>query len=251
MGCAAVVKPALASDSVQKIHAQICDVHVDKNAMSIMQVDADHCEEYADQQMTEMGTISCMVAAVMRDDAPQSPDAVTSDWMEKATKEFGEKLSQDFYGTLEQVWTDESSRLRLFQELRQVKWPGKLSRWSPASVMAAWVASGLALVALLGVAWRRRSTCQSACRTSQSSMMSCNWRSEKLHFSCQRPWKPMMSWAFMLLLLLFVLAAAEDPSPLNHWPLPPLLGRIFRCGTRMDVFLSCLTRPLKSGKMVT
>merc|ERR1711935_1031200 len=56
--CSAVVKPAIASDSVQKIHAQICDVHVDKNAMSIMQVDADHCEEYADQQMTEIGTIS-------------------------------------------------------------------------------------------------------------------------------------------------------------------------------------------------
>jgi len=160
--CSAVVKTAIASDSVQKIHAQNCDVHVDKNAMSIMQVDADHCEEYLEQQMTEIGTISCVAAAVTRDDAPQSEDAVTSDWMEKATKEFGEKLSQDFYGTVEQVWTDKSSRLRLFQELRQMKWPGKLSRWSPASVMAAWVASGLALVALLGVAWRRRSTCQSA-----------------------------------------------------------------------------------------
>merc|ERR1712008_49053 len=54
----------------------------------------------------------------------------------------------------------------------------------------------------------------------------------KLHFSCKRPWKPMMSWAVMLPLLLFVLAAAEDPSPLNHWPLPPLLGRVFR-GTRV------------------
>merc|ERR1712129_34666 len=153
--CSAVVRTGHAI-------AQICDVHVDKNAMSIMQVDADHCEQYAHQQMTEIGTISCVAAAVKRDDAPQSPDAVTSDWMEKATKEFGEKLSQDFYGTVEQVWTDKSSRLRLFQELRQMKWPGKLSRWSPASVMAAWVASGLALVALLGVAWRRRSTCQSA-----------------------------------------------------------------------------------------
>merc|ERR1711956_179722 len=110
--CAAVVKPAIASDSVQKIHAQICDVHVDKNAMSIMQVDADHCEEYVNQQMTEIGTISCVAAAVTRDDAPRSPDAATSDWMEKATKEFGEKLSQDFYGTVEQGFRSLSSRLR-------------------------------------------------------------------------------------------------------------------------------------------
>merc|ERR1712129_309080 len=169
--CSAVVKTAIASDSVQKIHAQNCDVHVDtkalwgvhvdKNAMSIMQEDAEHCEEYLEQQMTEIGTISCVAAAVTRDDAPQSPDAATSDWMEKTTKEFGENLLLDFYSTVEEGFS-KISRLRLFQEMRQMKWPGKLSRWSPASVMAAWVASGLALVALLGVAWRRRSTCQSA-----------------------------------------------------------------------------------------
>merc|ERR1712204_41183 len=92
--CSAVVKTAIASDSVQKIHAQNCDVHVDKNAMSIMQVDADHCEEYLEQQMTEIGTISCVAAAVTRDDAPQSEDAVTSDWMESHQRVWREVVAR-------------------------------------------------------------------------------------------------------------------------------------------------------------
>jgi hypothetical protein len=61
----------------------------------------------------------------------------------------------------------------------------------------------------------------------------------------------MMSWAFMLPLLLFVLAAAEDPSPLNHWPLPPLLGRIFRRGTRMDVSLTSVCVHCVAGSAST
>jgi len=160
--CTAAVNTATASDSAQKYFSDLCG-EMDKDSASIMGVDADHCKFYLEQQSNEIGTIACVAAAVSREDAPTSPDAVTVDWMEKAAKEFGDQFSADPEGSSEKsMGSGAGARLRLFQAMREMRWPGKLRRWSPASVMAAWAASGLALVALLGLAWRRLSTRQPA-----------------------------------------------------------------------------------------
>jgi len=159
--CSAAVNTAIASDSAQKFVSDLCG-DMDKDSASIMGVDADHCKEYLEQQLTEIGTIACVSAAMTHDDAPTSPDTVTVEWMEKAAKEFGDAFASNPEGTTEKGLGSDDARLRLFQAMREMRWPGKLRRWSPASVMAAWAASGLALVALLGLAWRRLSTRQPA-----------------------------------------------------------------------------------------
>jgi len=155
--CGGAVSTAVDSDSSKKIITDMC-AETDDNAMSTMGVDKNHCKDYLIENMVELGVVACIMQTTQRDDAPASPDAVTFEWMDKASKEFGEKLGAHFDETCEEVLSESgSARLRLFQAMRQGKWPVKVQRWSPVTIMAAWVAGALALAALLGVAWRRRS----------------------------------------------------------------------------------------------
>lgn len=159
--CSAAVSTAMTSATAQKKFTDFCGT-LDKDSTTTMGVDATHCKEYLEQQLTEVGTIACVAAAFTRDDLPKSKNAVTPEWMEKASKEFADAFALDPEGATEKALSSGSARLRLFQAMREMRWPGKLHQWSPASVMAAGVASGLALVALLGLAWRRHSTRQPA-----------------------------------------------------------------------------------------
>lgn len=164
--CSAVVTKAVASDSIKEKNKEACEKGSEGNeAMEIMGVDASHCIEFVEMNMVELATMACVLSAPASKDAPDSADAVTGAFIKKHAKEFGEALTaaNNPEDSIEEgLGGSETERLRLFQALQHMKWPGKLRRWSPASVMAAWVSSGLALVALLGLAWRRHSTRQPA-----------------------------------------------------------------------------------------
>lgn len=160
--CSKVVITGIDGNTIQQGITEGCSTETDPQAMSAMNVDEDHCKDYIEQQLTEVGTIACVASAVTSEDAPETPDAVTFAWMEKSAQDFGKVFAQEPEKAIEDAVGSGPDRLRLYQALRQGKWLGKLRRWSPASVMTAWVASAFALVALMGVVWRCRSNRQPA-----------------------------------------------------------------------------------------
>lgn len=159
--CSAAMTKVIASDGFQPHMEEACD-DTDDEAMAKMGVGDNHCKKYIRHQVAELGTIGCVIAAFLRDDVPEKDD-VTVEWMEKAAKEFREEAEKGYEQTVDNSLSEldsDTARLRLFQVMRQGKWPGQLRRWSPASVATASVVSAttaMALAALLVAAWRRRS----------------------------------------------------------------------------------------------
>merc|ERR1712032_610248 len=165
--CATAVSKVLESEGMSEQMSKVCspggNLETDEARMTAMGMDDSHCVEYFKTQWLEFATFICDFQSQNRDDRPRNMEDATVEWMKKSATEYAESLQTDSEHRLEMGMDKLGSsmlpqqRLRLFQIIRDEKWPGRLRWWSPTTIAATSVASALVLAASLNAAWRCRS----------------------------------------------------------------------------------------------
>lgn len=167
--CAKTLTEKTSEDAFQDQVTSKCSgeaSELDSDVMKAMAVTVEDCKDYLGSQFVEIGTVACVFAVSFRKDFPDTPDDMTYEWMQTAVQEITDPWLEEGGDAMEKVAAElpdpsPAGRLRLFASIRKGNLAGQLRRPWSAPAIAISASAGLALVALLAFAWRRRAAGQS------------------------------------------------------------------------------------------
>jgi len=153
---------------VEKESAKIEKVCTDDDSAAdyeAMGIEAAQCPTYVTDQLVDLHTVFCVLSVLSSDDAPETPDDVTKEFITGKVEAYFKSLPADSAESELSEAGSESTvrRIRLFQSVAKgKKWPGRLQQESVASKLVIFGAAALTALLTVAIVVRRRSAQESA-----------------------------------------------------------------------------------------
>lgn len=144
--------------------AKVCSDEGSAADYEAMGVGTAECPKYVTDQLVDLHTVVCVLAVLSSEDAPETPDAVTKDFITSNVDAYFAALPKDSADTAgsEADSATTARRIRLFQSIvKGKKWPGRLQQETSASKVVIFGAAALAALLAVAIGVRRRSAQQS------------------------------------------------------------------------------------------